>query len=213
MTGPPGESTARTHVVLDPSDLHVNQVYKLLIGSVLPRPIAWVSSLSRDGVPNLAPFSFFTIVSCDPPMAAIVIGPHEYDVERPPKDTIVNIEATGDFVVNVVSVELGRNMAVSSRETERDLDEFVDAGVTASPGAVVRSPRVTEAGISMECVLETVLRPGSDDVVIGRIVRFHIREDLLLPNGRLDIEGLDPLGRLAGDYASIGQRFELPETW
>jgi flavin reductase (DIM6/NTAB) family NADH-FMN oxidoreductase RutF len=196
--------------VIDPDELDVDHVYKLLVGALVPRPIAWVSSADVEGVPNLAPFSFYTIVSCEPPMAAMVVGPHDYRDALPAKDTLVNVSTTGEFVINVVSVDLAESMAVTARRTPSDLDEFADAGVTPAPCRVVKVPRVLEAAISMECVLHEIVRPGSDDVVIGRIVRFHVREDLLTASGRIDVAALNPLGRLAGAYTSIGSVFELP---
>jgi flavin reductase (DIM6/NTAB) family NADH-FMN oxidoreductase RutF len=194
-------------VIIDPSDLDPRSVYKLLIGSVVPRPIAWTSTVSRRGVRNLAPFSFFTVASRNPPMLCISIGPRpEGDLS---KDTLSNIEETGEFVVNIVSLSLSNTMHESSKSHPPEADEFEKAGLTPAPCEVVKAPRVEEAGVSMECLLDRVLPIGSDHLVIGRMVRFHVRDELY-ENGRIDVASLDPLGRLAGDYTKVETFFDLP---
>lgn len=193
-------------MVIDPSTLTRQEVYKLLIGSVVPRPIAWVSSLSMDGVRNLAPFSFFTVVSTQPPMLSITLERRLGNDEW--KDTLRNAQSTGGFVVNIVSLPLAQAMAESSVEHPPEIDEFVVAEVTATPSCVVRAPRVAEALVNIECELESVITPGSDHVVIGRVVRYHVRDDLI-SHGRIDIETLQPLGRLAGRYTRVSEIFNL----
>src|SRR5215208_5585494 len=188
-------------MIIDPSDLDRQSLYKLLIGSVVPRPIAWTSTLSREGTRNLAPFSFFTVASRNPPMLCISVGPREGEY-GPAKDTLSNIEETEEFVVNIVSLSLSNTMHESSKGHPPEADEFEKAGLTPAPCEVVKAPRVEEAGVSMECVLDRVLPLGSDHLVIGRMVRFHVRDELY-ENGRIDVVGLDPLGRLAGNYTKI----------
>lgn len=196
--------------VVDPDGLTPKEVYKLLIGSVVPRPIAWVSSRSADGVANLAPFSFFNVVSCQPPMVSVTFVRRGHSDETPDKDTLANIKATGEYAVNVVPAGLAQPMVRSSHPYEPDVDEFQRAGLTPVESDLISAPRVGEAPISMECRLETTIRPGSDTVAIGRILRFHFHPELLLENGRIDVEALDPLARLAGDYASISAPFPVP---
>ena len=196
-------------MILNPQEMEPRNVYKFLIGAVVPRPIAWTSTASRDGVLNLAPFSFFTVASRNPPMLCISVG------ERPsgeplPKDTLSNVEQTGEFVVNMVSLPLSNTMHESSKDHPPEADEFQKAGLTPKPCEVVGAPRVGEAGVSMECLLDRVLSLGSDHLVIGRVVRFHVRDDLYGENGRVDVAGLDPLGRLAGDYTKVETIFDLP---
>ena len=196
-------------MVIDPSELEPQSVYKLLIGSVVPRPIAWTSTLSPEGVPNLAPYSFFTVASRNPPTLCVSVG------ERPsgepfPKDTLRNIRETGEFVVNIVSLPLANAMHESSKDHPPGADEFEEAGLTAAPCEVVGVPRVGEARVSMECVLDRVVSIGTDSLVLGRMVRFHIRDNLYAGTGRIDVAGLDPLGRLAGDYTKVENIFELP---
>jgi flavin reductase (DIM6/NTAB) family NADH-FMN oxidoreductase RutF len=197
-------------LIIDPDTLDPRDRYKLLIGSVVPRPIAWTSTLSRKGVRNLAPFSFFTVASRNPAMLCISVGPR---VDRPPdtKDTLDNIAETEEFVINIVSLPLSNAMHESSRNHPPDADEFEKAGLTPASCEVVAPPRVKEAAVSMECVLERVLKLGTDHLVIGRMVRFHVREELY-ENGRIDVASLQPLGRLAGTYTKVETIFELPST-
>ena len=197
-------------MIIDPSELDPQSVYKLLIGSVVPRPIAWTSTVNEHGVRNLAPFSFFTVASRQPPMLCISVGPR-VDSNIPTKDTLDNIEDTGEFVVNIVSLSLSNTMFESSKNHPPEADEFEKAGLTPAPCEVVGAPRVEEAGVSMECLLDRVLPLGTDHLVIGRMVRFHVRDELYGKNGRIDVAGLDPLGRLAGDYTKVETIFELPK--
>lgn len=196
-------------MIIDPSDLDTNSVYKLLIGAVVPRPIAWVSSKNHDDIFNLAPFSFFTVASREPPMLAISIGPRT-DGEDYAKDTLANIRETQEFVINIVSLKLANAMHETAINFPPEVDEFARAGVTAAPSEFINTPRVAEAKISMECTVEHILRLGSDFMVIGRMHRYHIEDDLI-SNGRIDIKGLDPLGRMAGNFTKIETLFDLPQ--
>ena len=126
------------------------------------------------------------------------------------KDTLDNIEETGESVVNIVSLSLSNTMFESSKNHLPEADEFVKADLTPATCEVVGAPRVEEAGVSMECLLDRVLPLGSDHLVIGRMVRFHVRDELYGQNGRIDVAGLDPLGRLAGNYTKVETIFELP---
>jgi flavin reductase (DIM6/NTAB) family NADH-FMN oxidoreductase RutF len=125
------------------------------------------------------------------------------------KDTLSNIEETGEFVINIVSLPLSNTMHESSRNHPPEADEFEKGGLTPAPCEVVAAPRVEEAGVSMECLLDRVLQLGTDHLVIGRMVRFHIRDELY-ENGRIDVAKLQPLGRLAGNYTKVETIFELP---
>ena len=200
-------------MIIDTAGLDPQSCYKLLIGSVVPRPIAWTSTVSREGIYNLAPFSFFTVASRQPPMLCISVGPppESEGGDRPAKDTLSNIEEMGEFVVNIVSLSLSNTMFESSKNHPPEADEFEKAGLTPAPCEVVGAPRVEEAGVSMECLLDRVLPLGTDHLVIGRMVRFYVRDELYGKNGRIDVAGLDPLGRLAGDYTKVETIFELPK--
>jgi flavin reductase (DIM6/NTAB) family NADH-FMN oxidoreductase RutF len=195
-------------VIIDPSNLDQQSCYKLLIGSVVPRPIAWTSTVSQKGIRNLAPFSFFTVASRQPPMLCISLGPRDGD-ESTAKDTLSNIEEMEEFVINIVSLSLSNMMYESSKSHPPEADEFEKAGLTPALCEVVGAPRVEEAGVSMECLLDRILALGTDHLIIGRIVRFHLRDELY-EDGRINIAKLQPLGRLAGKYTKVETIFELP---
>ena len=141
-------------------------------------------------------------------MLCISLGPRNSD-DASSKDTLSNVEETGELVINIVSLSLSNNMYESSKSHPPETDEFERAGLTPAPCEVVKAPRVGEAGVSMECLLDRVLPLGSDHLVIGRMVRFHVRNELY-HDGRIDISALDPLGRLAGNYTKVETIFELP---
>lgn len=199
-------------VLIDPAQNTNQDNYKLIIGSVVPRPIAFVSSQSRDGELNLAPFSFFTGVCSNPP--TVLFCPMVRASDSLKKDTLLNIEETGEYVVNVVSEDIVTQMNQTAAEFPREVDEFREAGLTPSPSVIVKPPRVLESPLSMECRLQQVIpvgdgSVGSGFVVLGTVVHFHIREDLYAA-GRIDTLGLKPVSRLAGAaYAPVHDIFEL----
>jgi flavin reductase (DIM6/NTAB) family NADH-FMN oxidoreductase RutF len=197
-------------MIFDPETMDATACYKLLIGSVVPRAIGWASTLSADGVPNLAPFSFFTVVSRKPPMVSLTIQPRSD--RRQLKDTLVNIQATGEFVVNIVSLLQTNAMHASSVEFAPEVDEFEAVGVRKAPSHLVKPSRVADAPVSMECRLERILSMGEvgDRLVIGRIVRFHVADAVALENGRIDTAALQPVGRLAGEYVLSENIFACP---
>jgi len=197
-------------VQFDPKELTEKDVYKLLIGSVVPRPIAWVSTISTEGVVNLAPFSFFNVASRNPPMLCISIGPGVGEREGTEKDTLVNIRNQKEFVINVVTSTLGNEMQKTSENLPSEVDEFEAAGLTTLDSTIVKPKRVNEAPIQMECQLEQIIQLGSDHLVIGRMVRYHINDDYYLGNYKVDLEKLQPLGRLAGNYSESKEFFSLP---
>lgn len=198
------------NVQFDPKELTEKDVYKLLVGSVVPRPIAWVSTISTEGVVNLAPFSFFNVASRNPPMLCISIGPGVGEREGTEKDTLVNIRNQKEFVINVVTSTLGNEMQKTSENLPSDVDEFESAGLTTLDSTIVKPKRVKEAPIQMECQLEQIIQLGSDHLVIGRMVRYHINDDYYLGNYKVDLEKLQPLGRLAGNYSESTEFFSLP---
>lgn len=193
---------------LVPADLSPRDVYRLLISSVVPRPIGWVSTIGLDGTLNLAPFSFFNAVGGNPPTVVISVSQRKGD----PKDTFRNIRDTGEFVVNIVTEELATAMNESSGEWVYHVDEFERAQVTPTLSIDVKPPRVAESPISLEVKMTQII-PVDDThytLILGRVVRFHIREELLRPNGLIDADKLRPLARLGGDeYATIHQVFEM----
>jgi flavin reductase (DIM6/NTAB) family NADH-FMN oxidoreductase RutF len=172
--------------------------------------------VSVDGVNNVAPFSFFMGVCSDPPTIAFSAGPRGGDARAGvagQKDTVRNLEATGDFVVNVVDDALAEQMNRTSGEYPPDVDEFVLAGLTAAPSVKVRAPRVFEAPISMECRVARMVHVGGGphSLVLGEIVHFHIRDGLYDGKaGRIDMHRLKPVGRLAGQmYTHVHDIFEM----
>ena len=194
---------------LDPNAIGEVAAYKLLIGCVVPRPIAWVSTVDAAGVRNLAPFSFFMGVCGDPPTVAFSSGPRAGDG----KDTARNAEATGEFVVNVVDDAHADAMNLSSAEYAPDVDEFEVVGLTAAPGVRVKAPRVATAPISLECRVSQIVRVGHGphSVVFGEIVYLHVRDDLFdAATGRVDVARLRPVGRLAGHmYSRTHELFQM----
>lgn len=198
-------------MILDPSTLDHQDAYKLLNGSVIPRPIAFVSTMSADGERNLAPFSFFNVVASDPMTLSLSIMRRGTTAEK--KDTLLNILETGEFVVNVVTEEIAERMNRTSADFPRGVDEFLEGPFTPAPSEVVRAPRVAESPINMECrLLQTVDlgdRPGSTTLVLGRVVRFHVW-DALYDQGRIRHEAFHAVGRLAGaSYTRTRDTFDL----
>ncbi|WP_404331996.1 flavin reductase family protein [Mesobacillus maritimus] len=194
----------------NPAELSEKEVYKLLSGSVVPRPIAWVSTISESGALNLAPFSFFTVASRNPPMLCISVGPGVGEREGTEKDTLVNIRSQKEFVINVVTVELGDPMQKSSENLPAEINEFQAAGLTPIDSHIVSAKRVKEAPIQMECKLEQIIQLGTDHLIIGRMVHYHIQNEYYLGNYKINLEKLDPLGRLAGSFSEMKGLFQLP---
>lgn len=196
-------------MILDADDLDANQSYKLLIASIVPRAIGWISTLSTDGVANLAPFSFFTAVGRKPPVVSVTMQ-HRSDGAL--KDSFVNIRDTGEFVTNFVNLELADQMHRSAKEFAPDEDEFEKIGLEKVPSDLVKPPRVARAPIAFECKLDRYFTVGdyNDHVVWGRVVRFHIRDDVWLDGGRVDTAALSPVGRLAAEYTLTNNVFTTP---
>ncbi len=182
---------------------------RVLTGVIVPRPIAFVSSVSTEGIVNLAPFSFFNAMAYDP--ATIVLGISR-SAGWKEKDTLANIEATGEFVVNVVVDDIAEAMNSTAAEFPADVDEFEVGGLTATPSEMIRAPRVVESPVNMECRLNQVVAVGDGTkhaIVIGEIVLMHIRDDII--NGhRINHQRLKPVGRLAGNmYCNTHNVYEL----
>lgn len=198
---------------IDPHTMDQRDLYKLLIGCVVPRPIGWVATRNRHGQPNLAPFSFFNAIGSNPPAVSISVS---YTAGRAEgrKDTLQNILTTGEFVVNIVDERNAAAMNETATDYPADIDEFAMAGLTAAPGLTVQAPRVAESPVNFECRLHTTVPvgtgPGSGTLVIGIIQHIHLRDDLLNDRGYIDIQRLQPVGRLAGNsYCYVHEIFEL----
>ncbi|HEX4319933.1 MAG TPA: flavin reductase family protein [Acidobacteriaceae bacterium] len=200
---------------INPADHKVGEIYKLMVGLIVPRPVALVSTVDREGIPNVAPFSFFNGVGSNPPTVLFCPTLHSPSSARPDdrKDTLRNIEQTGEFVINVVSSAIAAETNLAAADVGPEVDEFQLAGLTAIPSEAVRPPRVAESPAQMECKLMQIVFTGQGSgagvVVLGEILRFHVREDLE-ENFRIDPEKLDAVGRMAGStWVSTHDRFEL----
>jgi len=193
------------------STLPTGEVYKLLIGAVVPRPIAWVSTVSAYGIANLAPFSFFNAVCSNPP--TLLFCPVNHPDGRE-KDTLRNIRQTQEFVVNVATENVVKALNQTSANYPSDISEFAQAGVTPIPSSLVAAPRVEESPIQFECKLVQVVdvgdgSNGSGHIVIGRIVYAHF-DARVYQAGKISIEALKPVGRLAGNsYCPVREVFDL----
>ena len=203
-------------MIFSPSDIRHSELYNLMINSVVPRPIAWVSTLSASGELNLAPFSFFNAVCADPPLLAFAPGLRPSKQQSPlgvAKDTLRNVRETGEFVVNTVTYQLGEAMNLTSGDYDPSVNEFDVAKVTKEPSKIVRPPRVAESPVSFECTLHQILdfspAPTSGSLVIGKIVAIHMN-DAHVKEGKLDRNSLDLIGRMGGiQYTRTTQRFEM----
>jgi flavin reductase (DIM6/NTAB) family NADH-FMN oxidoreductase RutF len=197
----------------DPATLPWKSVYKLMIGSILPRPIGWISTVGASGQANLAPFSFFNAVASRPP--TVLFCPTIREVDSGPKDTLRNARTTGEFVVNIVTEALAEAMNVTSTEFPPDVDEFQAAGVTAAPSVAVAPPRVAESPIHFECRVQQIVdvgaEPGGGAIVIGRVVHLHVDPSVLVGVDKIELGALRPIGRLSGaGYCRVTDVFQMP---
>jgi flavin reductase (DIM6/NTAB) family NADH-FMN oxidoreductase RutF len=208
-------AAAGAMVTLVSAEQKPQDIYKLLVGSVVPRPIAFVSSMDADGIRNLAPFSFFTVASANPPIVCfcpMMRGVANSGLQST-KDTLRNIIATREFVVNIVSEEFAGKMNACSAELPPEIDEFLVSGLTPVASDVVRPPRVAESHVQMECRLQQVIHVSTDplggSLVLGEVLRFHVTASLL-DNFRIDPDKLQAIGRMAGStYARTRDRFDM----
>ena len=195
----------------DPQELEQKAIYKLLSGIVIPRPIGWVSSISEDGIVNLAPFSFFNAVGDDPPHVMFSVGRSA----KANQDTVTNVLTTKQFVVNMVTEELVEQMNMTAQAIPSHESEFEFAKLTPIPSFKVKPPRVKESPISMECELVHHYtlennKFGGSTILIGRIVLFHIDEQMMLEDFKINMETYKPVARLAGsNYSKIGEIFSV----
>ncbi len=201
----------------NPAHESAKNIYKLMIGSIVPRPIAFVSTLSKGGVRNLAPFSYFTAVSSDPPVVLFCPAFRGANAELGipnTKDTLRNIVATGEFVINIVSEGIAEQMNRCSAQVAPEIDEFALSGLTPLPSEMVRPPRVAESTVHMECRLRQIIevsdKPvGGGSIVLGDVLLFHVREELI-SDFKIDPEKLRAVGRMGGPtYCRTDDRFDL----
>lgn len=195
---------------LDPETMSPTAIYHTMVSAIVPRPIAWVSTVAESGQLNLAPYSFFMGVTANPPSLAFA------PVNKPDgakKDTVINIESTEQFVVNIVPHRLAEQMNLTSGQFDHGVSEFEKAGLTARPSTVVSPPGVLESPIQIECRLIQIVPvgegPGAANLIIGEIVWMHLADDILTDN-RIDTQKLDAVGRLGGaSYCRTADTFSM----
>lgn len=192
-------------MMINEKQFHEHNMSKLIKGAVVPRPIAWVSTNSKEGTRNLAPFSFFTVASMNPITLCFSVGRLQRE-----KDTLSNIKETGQFIVNVVSESLANQMHESSKAHDPEVDEFEVAGTEVEEGVYVQVPRVKKAPVHMECELNQIVEIGTGNLVLGRVVGYHIQDKVYQEVDKVDPYHLKPVGRMAGDYSYIRNFYKLP---
>jgi flavin reductase (DIM6/NTAB) family NADH-FMN oxidoreductase RutF len=195
----------------DPNELEHTAVYKLLTGSIIPRPIGWISSISANGISNLAPFSYFNAVGDDPPHVMFAVG----SSNNANKDTLNNVLATKQFVVNMVTEALAEQMNTTAQAVPPEVNEFELAELTPLASIKIKPFRVAESPITFECELVHHYfleehKQGGACVIIGRIVMMHFDEAVLLDNYKINLDAYKPIARLAGShYAKMGELFSV----
>lgn len=198
-------------MIINPADIIPKERYKILIGSVLPRPIAWVSTMDSQGRFNLAPFSYFTVGAREP--MTLIFCPQVSGGTNEDKDTLLNIREVPEFVINIPSEETAEQMNLTATTLPRGRSEFEWAGVTPAPSVSVRVPRVAEAPIAFECKLQRIVtisdQPGGGHAVFGEVQLIHFRDDVLV-DGYVKLEELKPIGRLSGPgYTRVRDTFTM----
>jgi len=188
--------------------------YNPLKACVVPRPIGWISTVDAAGVTNLAPFSFFNLLSYDPPFVMFSAGVHETDGGK--KDTVANVEATGEFVYNMATWAQKDQMNQTAMIIDRTVDEMAATGLQPEPSRLIRPPRIKGSPVQFECRLHQIItlpgrKPsGNHHLVIGRVVGVHIDDAALTADGRIDVVKLRPIARLGyKDYVSVDKIFQM----
>jgi flavin reductase (DIM6/NTAB) family NADH-FMN oxidoreductase RutF len=198
-------------MIIEPQELKSKDRYKLLIGTILPRPIAWVSTVDKAGNPNLAPFSFFTIGAMEP--LTLIFCPQVHSDTLIQKDTHRNIEAIPEFVINLTDENTAHQMNMSATVLPPGQSEFEFAGVTPIPSDTISVPRVKEAPVAFECVLQHIVvineGRGGGSAIFGEVKRIHVRDDIYV-DSYVRLETLKPIGRLAGSgYTRVTDIFNM----
>lgn len=197
-----------------PDERTRQDVHRILIGSVVPRPIAWVSTVCAAGRFNLAPFSFFNAICSDPPVVCFAVARPPARGQGGKKDTLANIEATGEFVVNIVSEDLAEQMNLTSGDYPPEVDEFSLTRLTAVKSELVKPPRVGQARVNFECKLTHNIvvsdKPGGSNLILGEAVCIHVDDTVLDDANRIDPDRLRAIGRMGGvSYVRTADRFDL----
>lgn len=189
-------------LTIDPTQIPTRDLHQYILGAVAPRPIAFASTISEDGIPNLAPYSFFNAFSSNPPI--LIFSSNRRVENNTTKDTLKNVQDTGEVVINVVPYSIVRQMALCSIEYGAEVNEFEKAGFTPLHSERVRPFRVAESPIQMECVIENILplgeKGGAGNLIVCRMVLMHISESVLTDSGRIDPHKVDLMGRMGRFY-------------
>lgn len=198
-------------MIINPNRLTPKERYKLMIGAILPRPIAWVSSMDKAGNLNIAPFSYFTAV-CSHPMTLLFCVGYSPQKEGK-KDTLRNIEAVREFVINLANEDLAEVMSLTSAALPYGQSEFDYAGLTPAPGETIQVPRIAEAPIAYECKLQRIVtvsdQPGGGSVIFGEVECIHVADDIYR-DGYIQLDLFKPIGRLGGSgYVRVTDTFEM----
>jgi len=197
-------------IKIDPANLNRVEAHALLVGAIGPRPIAFVSTVGQQGINNLAPFSFFTALSVKPAIVGFAVARKRAGQK---KDTLINIEETKEFVINVVTEELAQAMNLTSGEYAYEVDEFKVANLTPAPSDLIKAPRVAESPLNLECKLLQILEfgqfPTLTSFIIGEVLRVHIQEEVCV-DGVIKALKLKAIGRLGEDfYCKTRDIFEM----
>jgi flavin reductase (DIM6/NTAB) family NADH-FMN oxidoreductase RutF len=187
---------------INPKDLKVSEIHQYMLGAIAPRPIAFVSTVDAEGNVNLSPFSFFNAFGANPP--TVVFSPALRGRDGVTKNTLDNVKATKEAVINVVSYEMVQQMSLASSEYPKGVNEFIKAGFTEQASVMVKAPRVKESPVQMECIVKEIISTGetggAGQLVICEIVMMHINEEILDQNGKIDPVKIDLVSRLGGDW-------------
>lgn len=198
---------------INPGEIPASALNRIILGTVVPRPIAWVSSVDEKGQPNLAPFSFFNAVCTRPP--TLLFCPGVRGLDGATKDTLNNIRATKEYVINIVTEATADAMNRTATELPPGHNEFEFGELTPAPSTRVKPPRVAQSPVNFECELRQIIEigdglPGSGWIVIGEVVHLHVADEVMLPDYKIDIHALKPIGRLSGySYTRVSDIFEM----
>jgi flavin reductase (DIM6/NTAB) family NADH-FMN oxidoreductase RutF len=199
---------------LDPKELSVPQVHRYLLGAIGPRPIAFASTIDENGIPNLAPFSFFNVFSANPPI--LIFSPARSGRSNTTKDTFENVKVVRECVINIVNYSIVEQMSLASSPFEKGVDEFVKSGLTPIPSDVVRPFRVKESPVQFECAVNEIIELGTEggagNLIICEVKRIHIQEAVLDSEQMIDQEKIDLVARMGGNWycrADKNSMFEI----
>ncbi|MDQ1078903.1 flavin reductase family protein [Pseudoroseomonas cervicalis] len=203
-------------MLFDFQTIPTREAYKLLVSTVVPRPIAWVVSQDAGGVVNAAPFSFFNAFGDTPPVIGFSCGPRPEGVEAPVKDTLANIRATGQFVVCLVNEALGQAMSDTATDFAPETDELAEVGLERAPSLHVKPPRIAAAPVAMECETFQLVPVGVHTLVLGRVLAMHVQDEGVLDAAKyyIDTPKLNLIGRMHGRgwYTRTTDRIDIPRT-